>query len=117
MSFAARLIHDLTHVVTPGTGADDDYGQPGAGTPVTASVRGLVQPKSARELADTRSAGAALGDHVIFLAPMTLTEADHFLYGDDRLEIVGIRRYEFGRTPHLEVDARRITGDVADVGS
>lgn len=118
MSFAARLVHELTHVAVPlDPDVLDDRGQPTAGTPVTTSIRGLVQPRTAREMADSRSAGSEIADHVIFLAPMTLTEADHFLYGDDRLEIVGIRRYEFGRTPHLEVDARRITGDVADVGS
>jgi hypothetical protein len=117
VSFAARLIHELTHVATPEGPTRDDYGQPDAGTPVTTAVKGLVQPKSAREIADSRSSGAALGDHVVFLEPMTLSEADHFLYGTDRLEIVGIRRYEFGRTPHLEVDARRITPSPVEEGS
>lgn len=110
MSFAARLIHELTHVATPPTAVDDDYGQPTPGTPVSTAIRGLVQPKSAREMADTRSAGAVIADHVVFLAPMALTEADYFVHGADRLDIVGIRRYEFGGTPHLEVDARRIAG-------
>lgn len=117
MSYAARLIHTLTHVSTPLSGSDDAYGQPAPGAPVTASVRGLVQPKSAREVADSRSAGVAVADHVIFLEPMTVSAADHFLYGDDRLEIVGIRSYAFGRTPHLEVDARRVTPGVVEVGS
>lgn len=117
MSFAARLVHTLTHVATPEGPTDDDYGQPVPGTPVTATVRGLVQPKSVREIADTRSAGAALSDHTIFLEPMTLSAADHFLYGTDRLEIVGIRSYDFGRTPHLEVDARRVTASPIEEGS
>jgi hypothetical protein len=76
-----------------------------------------VQPKPAREVADTRSAGVPVADHVIFLEPMTLSEADHFLYGGDRLEIVGIRNYRFGHTPHLEVDARRIGDELDDEGS
>lgn len=114
MSFENRLIHALTHVASVPTAVDDEYGQPTPGTPVATSVRGLVQPKSTREIADTRSAGVAVGDHTIFLAPMTLSAADHFLYGDDRLEIIGIRSYEFGSTPHLEVDARRITSSPAE---
>lgn len=114
MSFANRLIHDLTLVATPYSGSDDAYGQPGTGTAVQTAVKGLVQPKSPREVADSRSAGVAVASHTIFLEPMALSEADHFLYGTNRLEIVGIRNYAFGRTPHLEVDARRI-GDEADV--
>lgn len=108
MSFGSRLIHTLTHVATPPSGIDDDYGQPIPGTPVETELRGLVQPRSVREMADTRSAGADIGDHVIFLFPMTLSPADHFLYAGARFDITGIRSYEFGRTPHLEVDAQRI---------
>lgn len=109
MSFATRLIHDLTVVRTPRDESDlDDYGQPVAEAPVETEVQGLVQPRSAREIIDSRNAGAEIGDHVIFLAPMDLHASDHILYAGDRYEIVGIRRFSFGRTPHLEVDAKRI---------
>lgn len=117
MSYAQRLIHELTHVATPEGPTEDEYGQPTPGTPVTATVKGLVQPKSTREIADTRSAGVAVADHTIYLQPMTLSAADHFLYGTDRLEIVGIRSYDFGRAPHIEVDARRITPSPVEAGS
>lgn len=118
MSFAARLVHELTHVAVPlDPDVLDDRGQPTAGTPVTTSIRGLVQPRTAREMADSRSAGSEIADHVIFLAPMTLSAQDHFLYGTDRLDIVGIRRFEYGRTPHLEVDAQRVTPALVEAGS
>lgn len=113
MSFAARLIHDLTHVAVAFSGTDDEYGQPAAGTPASTSVRGLVQPRTAREAADSRNAGVPIGDHVIFLAPMQLSERDHFLFAGDRFDIVAIRDYAFGGTPHLEVDTRRV-GDQGD---
>lgn len=109
MSFAQRLIHSLTHIRVPrDDNSDDEYGQPAEGTPVETSIRGLVQPKGAREILDSRSAGTDIGDHTIFLLPMDLQASDALLYGGDRYEIVGIRSFEFGRTPHLEVDARRI---------
>lgn len=114
MSFGARLIHTLTHSRTVrDSGALDEYGQPTAGTPTTAAVRGLVQPKSVREMDDSRSAGTEVADHTIFLPRMDLHPSDSFTFGGDRYEIVGIRDYNFGKTPHLEVDARRIDADVA----
>jgi hypothetical protein len=120
VSYAARLIHDLTLVRVPydaDPGSDDEYGQPPA-VPTSSAVRGLVQPKAnTREQADTRSAGAAVADHVIFLPLLDLSAADHLLRGSERYEIVGIRRFEFGRSPHLEVDARRVTGALAAAGS
>ncbi len=111
MSFAARLVHTLVHVRTElDAGDQDDYGQPTALTSVETELRGLVQPKSANEMLDTRSAGSEIGDHTIFLEPMDLAASDAFTYSGDRYEILGIRRFEFGRTPHLEVDARKIIG-------
>lgn len=120
MSFAARLIHELTLVRAPYQDdpmTNDEYNQPVV-VPASSTVRGLVQPRPAsREQADTRSAGSEVADHVIFLAPMDLNAADHFVRGDERFEIVGIRRFEFGRSPHLEVDARRVTGALIATGS
>ncbi len=111
MSFAARLVHTLVHVrAEPDAGDQDDYGQPTPGTPVETELRGLVQPRTVSELLDTRSAGSEIGDHVIFLEPMDLAASDAFTYDGDRYEILGIRRFEFGRTPHYEVDARKVIG-------
>ena len=118
MSFGNRLVHELVHVSTPPTGDDDEYGQPVPGTPVETTIRGLVQPRTVREMADSRSVGAEIADHVIYLLPMSLSAADHFLYDGDRYDITGIRSYEFGRTPHFEVDARRVlSSDEIEEGS
>lgn len=111
MSFANRLIHELVVYRTPlddDVADRDDYGQPVPGAVTTRTVRGLVQPINAREVADSRSAGSELYDHRIFVEPMDLIGSDAIEYGGDRYEIVGIREYAYGRSPHLEVDARRV---------
>lgn len=118
MSFGNRLVHELVHVATPLSGTDDEYGQPVPGTPVQTTIRGLVQPRTVREMADSRSIGSEIADHVIFLLPMRLSSADHFVYDGDRYDIAGIRSYEFGRTPHFEVDAVRVlSSDEIEEGS
>ena len=111
MSFASHLVHSLA-IVTPTTdGTLDEHGQPVAGEPIVTLVNGLIQPKSAREVAQANQAGAMIADHVIFLERQTLSN-DAFVRFEpddgDRYEISGIRLYNFGRSPHLEVDARRI---------
>lgn len=119
MSFASRLVHSLA-IVTPTTAADgdlDDYGQPVAGEPTVVTCRGLVQPKSAREVAQTNQAGAMVADHTIFLLPQTLSGAAYIRFDPDdgdRYEITGIRSFDFGTAPHLEVDARRIVASVVE---
>jgi hypothetical protein len=106
-----RLIHDLAIVTPTDSGTLDGYGHPVAGDPVVTLVVGLIQPKSAREIALTSQAGAMLSDHVVFLLPQTLSNAAYIRYepdDGDRYEIVGIRTFDFGRDPHLEVDAKRV---------
>jgi hypothetical protein len=120
MAFSDRLVHALA-IVTPRdavSGAVDDYGHPVAGTPDIDLVSGLIQPRTARrtrEVALTNQGGAAIGDHTVFLeldAPVSTTSYVRFDPDDgDRYEVVGIRRYDFGREPHLEVDSRRIVSD------
>lgn len=126
MSYAARLVHSLV-IVTPTAGADDDYGHPATGTPTTEAVPGLVQPRTARELALLSQAGPPLTDHVIFLGPRQLSSASYIadadaagdpLAGGRRFEIVGIRSFDFGSSPHLEVDVKLVGNPVgAGVGS
>lgn len=113
MPFAARLIHSLTIVRTTfddTESARDEYQQPAESTE-TIEVRGLVQPRSADEIADSRSAGAEIATHVVFLQPIPLYPADALLWNDtdQRLEITGIRSFLFGRSPHHEVDVRSVT--------
>jgi len=113
MSFAARLIHNLA-IVTPtdDVGEDtDDYGQPIPGVPTIVLVRGLIQPKTTREVALISQGGPALSDHTIFLLPQALSTLAYIRYepdDGDRFQVVGVRYFNFGRSPHLEVDAKRV---------
>lgn len=122
MAFASLLAHRLA-IVTPvvfgdPTDADDldTYGQPQADAPTVSLVRGLVQPKSAREMAMTTQAGTEVSDHTIFLLPRQLSGAAYIADADDlgvlaggrRFHITGVRSFEFGRSPHLEVDCRLV---------
>ena len=103
------FIHTITHTHTPlDDGDPDEYGQPTSGTSVETTVRGLVQPRSVREMADSRSAGSEVADHVIFLPRMALDPADSLTYAGELYLITGIRDFDFGALPHVEVDARRV---------
>lgn len=118
MPFADRLIHALNVVRTEwddDPDARDDFGQPTAQEPTLTAVRGLVQPRSAKEVALMHQAGAVVSDHVIFLPVMDLIGADAIEHDPDdgrRYEITGVREFAYGRSPHLEVDARMIRGEV-----
>lgn len=115
MSFAALLVHPLA-IVEPAYGSDDEYGQPSAGTPTVTLVRGMVQPRSAREVVLASQAGAEISDHVVFLRPRRIAtgayiadaDASGVLAGGRRFDITGIRSFEFGSAPHLEVDCRLV---------
>lgn len=112
MSFLGLLTHDLTirRTTFDDTPAErDDAGQPSR-TVTTSAVRGLVQPRRASEVPDSRSAGSEISDYMVFLpADTDLQHADAIDWGTRRLQIVGIHPFEFGTTPHLEVDARLVT--------
>jgi hypothetical protein len=113
VSYAALLVHPLA-IVTPTNAAPaavDDYGQPVPGTPTTTLVQGMVQPKTAQEVALTSQGGAEIGDFTIFLPSMRLSGAAYIRDEPDggrRFEIVGVRSLEFGSVPHLEVDAKLV---------
>lgn len=114
MSFRSRLVHALAIVTPSTTGSTDAYGQPVAGDPVTVTVSGLIQPKRANEVAQTNQAGAIVADHVVFLEPQTLAGSAYIRFDPDdgdRYEIVGVRGFDFGRSPHLEVDVKRIVSE------
>lgn len=110
-AFGSKLIHRLAIVTPVDTGSEDVYGQPVAGTPDIEYVDGLVQPKTAREVALVSQSGAPYSDHTIFLADRVVSQSAYIRDDPDngrRFEIVGIRSYEFGIAPHLEVDARLV---------
>lgn len=108
-----RYVHELTirrTMFDDALAARDEAGQPTATTVTTTDVMGLVQPRNADELDDHRSAGSEVSDHVIFLPVDTdIIHADAVMWGARRLQVTGIRSFEFGRLRHLEVDARLVT--------
>lgn len=113
------FIHPLTVVrSTFDDSSVDDYGQPTV-TTEEIETRGLVQPMSVKEQADTRSAGAEIADHRIFLPLSDNASADVIVYDSRRYQVTGIKRHEYGNLQHLEVLARLVTSaaDVVDVGS
>jgi head-tail adaptor len=100
----------------------DAYGQPTRTFAILAAVRGLIQPKTQREMALSTEAGAAIGDHTIFLGRRDITTADRIRDVTDSdagplYQVVGIRDFNFGNLAHLEVDARRVISDAMVVGS
>jgi hypothetical protein len=76
VSFDSRLMHTLV-IERATSGAEDDYGHPARTYATLATVNGLVQPKSYREVALQSQAGAVVSSHTAFLRPTDLQEADH----------------------------------------
>lgn len=121
MSFRSLLVHDLALVAPSDEGTLDADGQPEKGDRVITPVRGLVQPKSvlarARERALEGEAGPLIGSHDIFLELMTIpagawiSDNPADVDAGRRYDVVGVRRYEFGTSPHLEVDAQLVTSE------
>lgn len=115
-ALGSRLVHSLA-IVTPTHDVADDvdeYGQPIAGDPTVETVRGLVQPLSAREVAQMNQAGPEIATHRVFLLRRTLSPSAYIRFDPDegdRYEITGIRDYRSGQSPHLEVEVRRIVSD------
>jgi head-tail adaptor len=104
-------VHPLT--ITRSTfndtvGSRDEYGQPTVSV-ATSSVMGLVQWRAADEAEDSRSAGSEIAEAVIFLPLMDLASADRITYDGQIFNVTGVRRFEFGRLQHLEVDASLVT--------
>jgi hypothetical protein len=113
VTYASLMVHPLAIVTptTPDPDDVDDYGQPVPGTPRTTLVNGMVQPKSASEVALVPQGGAEFSDHTIFLPTMHLSGAAYIRDEPDagrRFDVVGIRSFEFGSVPHLEVDAKLV---------
>ena len=113
MSLAGLLVHPLA-IVTPAVPDPDDvddYGQPEPGTPTTVTVMGMVQPKTAREIAQVNQAGAEYSDHTIYLLPRHIDATAYIRDEPDagrRFDIMGIRSFEFGANPHLELDVKLV---------
>jgi hypothetical protein len=109
MGIETRYRHTLVIKRASATGAFDVYGQPVTVETTFATVPGLVQPRSAREVAAAGQAGAVVGQHVGYLAPLAgLTTADWILLGSVRYDIVSIADAA-GLGHHLEIGLRQVT--------
>ena len=106
------LAHDsgdqVREVDGSGTATLDEYGQPVTAETTVATVRGLIQPRSAREVALASQAGAVIGEHVGYLDPLAGLGTDCWF------EVDGVR-YDILSTPaagglghHLECALRRV---------
>lgn len=91
-----------------GEQAVDEYGQPIESPVIVATVRGLIQPRSAREIPLSTGEGAAISDHVAYMAPLAGLATDCWIEHDGN-------RYDVLTTPdaaglghHLELGLRRV---------
>lgn len=108
MSFDTRLRHTLVVKRATADGTVDDYGQPVTTVTTAATVKGLVQPRSAREVALASQAGAAVSQHVGYLRPLAgLTTADWLEVDGIRYDVLTIADAG-GLGHHLELGLRRV---------
>lgn len=108
MSLDDRLLHTLTVMRRVETASLDAYSQPVASAAAVAVVPGLVQPRSAREVALASQGGASVGDHVAYLRPLAgLTTRDWLVVGGTRYDILSVSDAG-GIGHHLELGLRRV---------
>ena len=115
MSFDSLLRHSLAierrqAVMDGGDPMLDDDGHTITEAVVVATVRGRVQPKTAREVAWASQAGPVISDHTIFMRTYPLLSSDVLIESGRRFDIQSWADAG-GSDHHLEVDARLIRGD------
>lgn len=108
--FDSRLVHSLV-IERATSGAEDEYGQPSRTWATLSEVPGLVQPKTARELAQLNSAGAVVSTYSIYARPTEVQPSDRIRVLEGSMtgvyEIDGVRD-EAGLAHHLKIDARQV---------
>lgn len=93
-----------------GTPVLDDFGQAVSAEATVATVPGLIQPRSARELAQIASAGVPIGDHVAYLRPLASIATDCWIEPVEipfRFDVVSVADAG-GRGHHLELGLQRV---------
>jgi hypothetical protein len=115
MSIESRFRHTLvvkrqTAVLDDeGAATFDTYGQPVMTSSTVATVAGLIQPRSAREVALASQAGAVIGDFVVYMAPLATLGTDCWIeWGGCRYDVLSIADAG-GLGHHLEVSARKVS--------
>jgi head-tail joining protein len=115
MSFDSFLIHTLVirrvAATLDGNGEPvlDDYGQPMTGPTTLAEVPGLIQPRSAREIALTSQGGAVIGEHVGFLRPLAGLGTDCWIERDGARYDILTMPDAGGQGHHLELGLKRVS--------
>lgn len=107
--FDSRLVHRLA-IERATDGAVDEYNQPSRVWSTIAEVPGLIQPKTAREVAQLNQAGAVVSTFTIYLRPTEVQPSDRItaIVGPPgTYEIDGVRD-EAGLGHHLKADARQV---------
>jgi head-tail adaptor len=92
-------------------GAENERGMAALTWATLATVKGLIYPKTAREVPQANQGGARIVTHRIYLLPTDLTAADRIrLEPDDgdRYQLTGVRNAG-NRGHHLECDAYLVT--------
>jgi SPP1 family predicted phage head-tail adaptor len=110
MSPSPHLLRHALVIERAIAGAEDERGMPAQTWATLATVRGLVQPRNAQELAQLSQAGPVVSDHVIYLLPTDLREADRIRFDPDdgrRYQVDGVRDAA-GMGRHLEADAHMV---------
>lgn len=108
MSFDSRLRHTLV-VERASSSAVDDWNAAVLEWAAIATIAGLVQPKTAREVNQQNEAGAVLTTHTIYCRPADIEPGDRIRVSAGPMaglyQVEGIRNAA-GLGHHLEIDAR-----------
>lgn len=111
MTMSAALLRHHLVIERAINGTEDERGMPAQTWSTLSEVRGLVQPKSARELAQLSQGGPVASDHTGYLLPTDVKESDRIRFEPDdgrRFEITGVRDAA-GIGHHLELDLNLVT--------
>ena len=109
MSISSRYLHTLVVKRRTAIGGVDGYGQPLTTEMTLATVPGLIQPRSAREVAQASQGGAAIGQHVAYLDPLAGLGTDCWIEKDGiRYDLVSIADAG-GVGHHLELGLVQVT--------
>ena len=113
MGIESRFLHTLVIKRLAPTGTLDDYQQPVTAPTTFATVKGLIQPRSAREVALTSQGGAVIGSHVGYMAPLAGLSTGDWIELLSPADMAG--RYDIlsmpdaaGLSHHLELDLRMV---------
>jgi hypothetical protein len=108
VSFDSRLIHTLVVKRMAATGALDEFGQPVTAEVTVATVKGLIKPRRAREVALASQAGVVLGEHTGYIRPLSGLDTGCWIEHDSvRFDILSMPDAG-GVGHHLELGLKRV---------